>query len=607
MPSPSESTNAQKAGEGQPDRGAWTDSLRRGFGTLVQIDATVYVLAIIVGLAASAAAIGFRESIGWIQLVFLSGRTDLVVTLVSTLDWWQVLLAPAAGGLLVGIFVARVMPGRRPRGVADVIEASALRSGHMSLRAGLGAALVSALSIGCGASVGREGPAVHIGATLGGWIANRLHLPRHSARTLLGCGVAAAVAASFNAPIAGVFFALEVVVGHYALSAFAPIVLASVSGTILSRAYFGDFPAFILPPHDIVSYWEFPAFALLGVMAAIVAIVFMRSTELVQRVWQKTPVTPMFRPAIAGLAVGAIAFVFPEVMGVGYEATDQALRNQIPLFLMIALIAAKTAATALSLGSGFGGGVFSPSLYLGAMLGGAFGTVALLPFPELHSGHGAYTLVGMGAVAAAILGAPISTILIIFEMTGDYALLVAVMVATVVATVVVEKVHGRSFFIWQLGLRGLRLKGGHDVGLFRSLKVGDVLKRNPVCVQDSADIELVRNSVADAPMAEIFEVSAEGRLLGIITLADFKDKAFDHSYDGRVCADELAWHDPPVLTPNQGLEEAMEAFSQVELGVLPVVADRDSMELIGAVHERDVMRAYTRALIRARREEHDER
>ncbi|MEE8292856.1 MAG: chloride channel protein, partial [Kiloniellales bacterium] len=220
------------------------------------------LLAIVIGVASGLAAIAFRQTIDLVQRGTLGFGGEKVATLAAGLAWWHLLLVPALGGLAIGLFVHFFMPHRRPEGVADVIEASALKGGRMSPLVGLKAALVSAASIGVGASVGREGPVVHLGASLGGWAAERLRLGRGLSRTLLGCGVAAAVAASFNAPIAGTFFALEVVVGHYALSAFAPIVLASVTGTIVSRMYYGDFPAFILPQNWVIaSFWEFPSFA----------------------------------------------------------------------------------------------------------------------------------------------------------------------------------------------------------------------------------------------------------------------------------------------------------------------------------------------------------
>ena len=266
----------------------------------------------------------------------------------------------------------------------------------MSLRGGIGAAIASAGSIGVGASVGREGPAVHLGATCGAWLAERLHLTRSLSRALLGCGAAAAVAASFNAPIAGALFAHEVIVGHFALSAFSPIVIASLVGTIVSRGYFGDFPAFSGYEHSLASVWEFPAVIGLGILSGALAIIFMRTTMIAEDTAKRIPGPQWIRPAIGGFLVGLIALVLPQVMGVGYAATDAALNQSLTLQILFALVIAKTVATAISIGCGFGGGVFTPSLMIGAMLGGAYGILVTQIFPDYSAGAGAYTIIGMG-------------------------------------------------------------------------------------------------------------------------------------------------------------------------------------------------------------------
>jgi len=355
------------------------------------------VLAMIVGTLAGGAVIGFREAISFIQLMLYGSGSERLFSSAGALAWWQILLMPVAGGMVVGLMVHYLLPNKRPSGVADVIEASALQGGRMSSRVGLAGALISAVSIGSGASVGREGPAVHLGASLAGWIGRRLHLSRSQTRTLLGCGVAAAVAASFNAPIAGTLFASEVVIGHYALRAFAPIVISSVAGTALSRAWFGDFPAFALIETPLASFWEFPVFVVLGLTSGVVAMIFMHSIVLAQRLGQATPLPLWMKPAVAGLVVGLCGLAFPQVLGVGYGVTENALLVNIPLMLLLAIAAAKIFATAISIGWGFGGGVFSPSLVIGALTGGAFGIIFTGLFPEYSSGPAAYTLVGMGS------------------------------------------------------------------------------------------------------------------------------------------------------------------------------------------------------------------
>ena len=564
-------------------------------------------LAVIIGMAAGLAAIGFRYVIDLVQRLGFGFGGERVASGAAELPWWQILVVPTAGGLAVGLFIYFLMPDRRPHAVADVIEANALRGGRMSLTTGLKAALASAASIGVGASVGREGPVVHLGASLGAWVSKRLHLTRAPSRTLLGCGVAAAVAASFNAPIAGTFFALEVVIGHYSLTAFTPVVIASVVGTMVSRMHYGDFPAFILPQTiSIVSFWEFPAFALLGAVSALAAIVFMRSVLFTEDVVQRTPLPPWARPAVAGLLVGGMALVFPQVLGVGYEATDAALSDLYPLWLLLALIAFKTAATAISLGCGFGGGVFSPSLFIGAMVGGAYGVVATSVFPELSSGHGAYTIIGMGAVAGAVLGAPISTILMVFELTNDYAITIGIMIATSIASIITEQVEKHSFFTWQLARRGISVKGGRDIGRLRNICVRDVMSDDYRGIASDAPMASVRVNLQNAPRGELFVVDDAGGLCGVITFADLHEAAFDTSHDSEMTAADVLRNRPPMLEIDDDLETAARAYEGSGESTIAVVESRESRRLVGVAHEHSVVLAYHRALDQARAEERGE-
>ena len=568
--------------------------------------AVLILLAIVAGSAAALGAVVFREVVVLAQTGAFGGSLETMSDFADGLPKWQLVAVPTLGGLAIGLIVHYLMPGRRNRGVADVMEAAALRSGKITLREGLSAAAVSAASIGVGASVGREGPVVHLGAMLSSFIATRLRLSRSQAVTLLGCGVAAAVAASFNAPIAGVFFALEVVVGHYALSAFAPIVIASVAGTMISRLYFGNYPAFIVPDQSIVSFWEFPAFALLGGVCALTAIILLRSIAFAAEAADRLRAPGWARPTAAGLCVGVIALAFPQVLGVGYEATDAALQGQYELAILIALIAAKIAATAVCLGCGFGGGVFSPSLFVGAMVGGAFGIVATQIFPDLSSGHSAYTLVGLGAVSGAVLGAPVSTILIVFELTANYALTIAVMVAVVIATVITQQVRGQSFFMWQLDRRGVTLKGARELSLMDSTRVADVMSRDFAVVDPSLDMNGIRERLLAAPHGELFVVNAEGALAGTITLADLAEGAFDHSIDDVVNAGDVARLHPPALQQEDSLQQALKTMRTAGEEHLAVVENHETMRLVGFVHEIDVMQVYNRALIDARREERGE-
>lgn len=564
------------------------------------------VLGIIVGCATGGAVIVFREFIQLTQLGLFNSDTEDLFHQIESLPWWQVLAAPTLMGLVVGLIIYNFLPGRRPQGVADVIEANALHGGHMSSRIGFRVALVNALSISGGASVGREGPAVHIGATLGAWLARRLHLGRSLHRTLIGCGVGAAVAASFNTPIAGALFASEVVVGHYALKAFAPIVIASVSATALSREYFGDFPAFAIETDILTSFAEFPAFILLGIVSGIAAVIFMRSVFAAQDLAQKIPVPGWIKPMIGGFCVGLIALYFPQVMGVGYGTTESALLTEFSIVLLIAIGLAKILATAISIGFGFGGGVFSPALVIGAMVGGAFGVLATQAFPDYSSGAIAYTMVGMGAVSAAVLGAPISTTLIIFEMTSNYGLTLGVMLAVVAASEISHHFYGRSFFNLQLQRRGLDVKEGFETEVMRSRHISDVVSSDVETIFRDTCLQDLRQELQRSSWGELFVVKRSGELYGTITLSDLSESAFDHDVDDLIKAEDVTRLHPPVLTPSDDLETALDLMRKVGEEHIAVVNTYEAMIFKGCVHQRDVLAEYNRALLEMRHEEHGE-
>jgi chloride channel protein, CIC family len=567
-------------------------------------------LAMASGAAAALGAVGFREMLGLFQWIAFGTNVDSLIAFALDLPWWQRLAMPTLGGLIVGYFIHRFVPGGRPVAVTEVMEASAIRGAKMSLNQGLLGALANAAALGFGASSGREGPVVHFGATIGSRFARWFRRSREQSRTLLGCGIAAAVAASFNAPLAGVFFALEVVIGHYAVGAFAPIVLASLVATIISRQIYGDFPAFSIPSYSL-SYFEFPAFAMLGVAAAVLAVSFVRLVPFVEKQIRRLPVPPWTRPAVGGLGVGIIAIAFPEVLGVGYGTTDDALQGELSLVLLLALLVVKTIATALTIGSGFGGGVFSPSLFLGAMLGGATGIIAGHAVPSffqstnitLFAGAGAYSLVGMGAVAGAILGAPISTILIIFELTGDYQLTMGVMLSTVVASVITTNWHGSSYFRDALARRGVDLSTRFEQDLLTAERVEHLMSKRYSAISLATSLVDLRLLLQTAPYNEVFVVTDDGRLFGSITLADLDEAAFDHALDGLVIAADVARRHPPMLEVGDNLRDAIALMETVQEEHVPVVDNRYSRRLVGFVHEKDVMLAYTKALVRLHKDE----
>ncbi len=508
----------------------------------------VWLLAAIIGVIVALAAIGFRLLIEVITIAFYGTTEATLFSFAAQMSWWHLLLAPTLGGLLVGLALHFLVKEKRAHAVSDVIEVRALRGGRMDGGTGIRSALISALSLGVGASAGREGPVVHLGASIGSVLAQRFGYPPLLNRILLGCGVAAAISASFNAPLAGVLFALEVILGHYALRAFAPVVIASVIAAILSRLVLGDFPAFIVPPHEFGSYLQMPAFALLGLVGAFVAMAFMGTAMWTDERAKAINIPLWLRPVIGGAAVGAIAIAFPQVLGVGYEATDTALRGGFGLLLLVGLLAAKIIATSITLASRFGGGVFSPSLYLGAMTGAAMGIVMVTLFPGIAGSEGMYALVGMGTVAAAVLGAPISTVLIVFELTGDYEIMIALMVSVSIATLTTQSLLGHSFFQWQLTKRDFDLRSGAPVALLKTIRVREFMQPPP---------------------------------------------ALQPEDDTR-----------PVLYPDATLERALALIETRHAREIAVWTSDDEPKLVGIVRREDALKAYNTALIEAHIEEH---
>ncbi len=567
-------------------------------------------LGLVVGCVAGAAVIAFREAIQLIELSSFGFTTNMLARYELTVDSWKLILIPALGGLIVGLITWKFMPGGKPQGVADVVEASAMRAGQMSSRVGFVSALCSAISVGSGASVGREGPAVHLGASLAGWIARRLHLTRSLSRTLLGCGVAAAVSASFNAPIAGALFATEVVVGQYALKTFAPIVVASVAGTALSHIHFGEVSAFLLGDNHITSFWEFPAFIGLGVVAAVAAIVMMQSIFWVQEMSPRVKLPIWAKPAVAGAIVGVIAIWLPQVLSVGYGFVEWAILGQFEVKLLIAIGIAKIVATALCLGFGFSGGVFSPALVLGAAVGSSYGLIAADVFPTLASGVGVYTVVGMGAVAAAVLGAPISTTLIIFEITGDYKLSLAVMLAIVVSTEITHHLFGASFFAETLRRRNVDLRDGFEAEVLDTIKVRHILDHGSNVAAETISMETpideIREKLSASMSGELFVVQPTGELYGTITLHDCGVTLFDNECNDLLRAADVARLHPPVLNEGDNLDAAMRVMRESGEDHIAVLRDPHTKVFTGCVHHRDVMMAYNRALLKVRHEEHNQ-
>ncbi len=480
----------------------------------------VWLFAVIIGIAAAYGIIAFRALIDAVSMIAFGETEAGVVSGASSLSFVRAWAAPVIGGLAVSgiLFVAdrlKWLEGGRGQGVSDVIEARAVGDSRISLRAGLAAATVSAVSLGSGASAGREGPAVHLGATIASVIDRHMGFTAKQRRALLGCGAAAAVSASFNAPIAGVLFALEVILGNYALSVFGPIAAASVSAAIVTRIHLGNFPAFAPPDYGMAGTIDVPLAAILGIVCGLISAAFLFSTARltvgVREVAQRHGISYLFLPPLGGAAIGLIGAFYPEVFGVGYEAVTNALAGEYTILLLIVLVFAKCAATTITLSCRFGGGVFSPGLVIGAFAGAAFGAALGQLFPDATASPVYYAMIGMGAVAGAVLGAPISTTLVVFEMTGEYTITISLMVAVAIATLITQWLGSRSFFQWQLSRRGYDLSEGPQGVILKTIRVRDVMEKMPpgAPLSDDADRLTTSQSLGDA-LARLNEAEEHG-------------------------------------------------------------------------------------------------
>ena len=554
-------------------------------------------IAVLIGLLVGYGAILFRLLIEMFQTIFTGSGHEGLVEILHALPWWHIVLMPVVGGMIVGPLVHFVFPGSRGHGVPEVISAVALHGGKMQLRDGLGKMLACSLSIGCGGSVGREGPVVHLGATLASTFGRSLQMSTRHMRTMVGCGAAAGIAASFNAPLAGVMFALEVILADYGLATFSPIVLSAVVATVIARMHLGDFPAFIVPHYTLVSAWEIPAYVGLGVVCGLTGILFMTTLFKTEDWIAKIPIPRYVKPMLGGLLLGGIALVFPQVMGVGYDTMNHALLEEMGGVVMLTLVLAKIIATSITLGSGFSGGVFTPSLFLGAMVGGGFGTFAHALVPSLSAGSGAYALVGMGAMAASVLGAPIASILILFELTGDYRIMLALMVSSIVATLLINQVYRDSVYTRVLRRHNINLWAGRESGLLSHISVSSIMRRNNERVLDTMTIRQFREKLSKSKDENYLVVNEAGKLKGILSFQDIRSVAFEEGLEDLVLVRDIMTKDLVTVTPDENLYVAFRRMGSNNVEQLPVVSAQNPEKVVGVVTDHDMVRAYDRALM----------
>lgn len=510
---------------------------------------------------------------------------------------WRVAI-PAIGGAIVGPLVYFFAREARGHGVPEVMKAVALRGGVIRPRIVGMKALSSAVTIGTGGSAGSEGPIVQIGAAVGSTLGQLLGVKVRELRTLVACGAAAGISATFNAPIAGALFAAEIVVGDFGVAQFSPIVIASVVATIVSRWALGNHPAFPVPEYEIVSPLEVFPYMIAGVVAGLVGVAFIRTLTFAEERFEAVPVPDWSKAAIGGALMGVIAIALPQVYGVGYTTIGAALAGKLTAGVLGALLVAKLLATSLTLGSGGSGGIFAPSLFLGAMTGGFLGSYIHAWFPDATASSGAYALVTMGAVVAATTHAPISAILIIFEMTQTIDIVPALMAACVLSTVVSQVLSKESIYTEKLRRQGIDIFIRDDPNALKQLYVRDEMEPEPEVVPASARFDALLDLVVKSHHSQFFVVDDGGRLLGAISLDEVRRLIYDRdALTGVVVAGDLVER-KPVLKPGDDLDLASRLFSASGMDEIAVVAQDDPTKIVATLRERAVVEAHTREMMR---------
>ena len=557
------------------------------------------IVAIIIGLLAGFAAIGIRFLIKEISFLSFQGPGNLLENILDT-SWYWILIIPAIGGLIVGPIIYFLAPEAKGHGVPEVMQAILLRGGNIRPRVAFIKAIASSITIGTGGSVGREGPIIQIGSSLGSMVGQFLRVPSKRLKTLVGCGAAAGIAAAFNAPIAGALFAVEIILMDFAIAQFSPIVISSVIATVVSHTFEGKFAAFVVPKYQLVSPQEIGFYFILGALAGVVSFLFIKLLYWCEDVFDnKIKLPDYINPAIGGLLVGVIALIFPQIMGVGYDTINNALYGNMVWYIAFALILIKIIATSITLGSGGSGGIFAPSLFMGAMLGFFFGYVVHSLFPDVTASPGAYALVAMGGLVAGTTRAPITAIIIVFELTNDYNIILPLMVTCIISVILSAKLTRESIYTLKLLLRNIGIKEGMEVNVMESLFVKDILRTEVESIAEFENFNQIVNKVLKGRSTEYPVVDKENNIKGIISLYDIKEHFFEKDQlKYLLIATDIANTNYETIPLESNCQLALDKMSRNDLDGLPVVNSDNGNRFVGYIWRKDIQDAYQKEIER---------
>jgi CIC family chloride channel protein len=585
----------------------WYQYLFRWLGhPAVSESGTIIFTALVVGIGAGLGAIVFRRLIAGVQTL----AYDTLGGVLAAIAPFHLLITPAIGGAIFGPLIYRFAREAKGHGVPEVMEAVALRGGRIRPRVAIVKSLASAICIGTGGSVGREGPIAQIGSALGSTIGQMLNLSDERVRNLVACGAAGGIAATFNAPIAGSIFALEVILGQLHAIYFGAVVISAVTADVIARVFEGDLRAFVVPEYTLVSPWELVLYVVLGVLAAIAAVAFTRLLYLSEDVWDRIRFPEYFKPVLGALLLGVVGMLtfkidgYPRVFGVGYESINHVLFGSLTIQVTLVLLLAKLLATIITLGSGGSGGIFAPSLFMGAMLGGAFGQIVHQLFPAVTAPSGAYALVGMAALFSGAAHAPMTAILILFEMTNDYRIILPLMLATVMSTLISRVISRESIYTLKLSRRGVHLQQGQDIDVMQGVTIGEVMTTEVDAVSMGMSLEKLAGEFARTHHHGFPVVDGAGALLGVVTLHDLERALTAGSAEEKTVADVATTEELLVAYPHEPMWMALRRMGSRDVGRLPVIENEQSRRLVGAVRRQDIIRAYNYAIAKRAHHQH---
>jgi CIC family chloride channel protein len=536
------------------------------------------------------------------NLVQLLHKLDFAISgngLLSTgigIDRARILIVPALGGLALGL-LALVAQRFATGDIVDPIEANALHGGRMSLLDSIRLTVSTIVSNAAGASLGMEAGYTQFGSGLFAAIGNYFRLRRSDRRIFVTAGSAAAIAAAFNAPFAGTFYGYELILGSYAPAAIAPVTVAAVCGTLAERFLGETEPLVTLSGGVPMQASSYVLFGVMGVLAAGIGVLAMTTVTATERTLKSWRVPDWLRPCVGGVALSAIAYYDPQVLGSGHGAIQYHFAESWALLPLLALLVAKLLASAISVGSGFRGGLFSSSLFLGCVFGGVFARIVEYFDPSFGIQHPAFLLVGMGSVAAAIVGAPFTMVFLVLEATGDWPMTIGVLVSVIASATIVRLTFGYSFSTWRFHVRGLALRGAYDVGWLADLSVARLMRADPKLAPANMTLRNLRLKFPAGSAKQVFAVAPDGHYAGWIDMAVVHDPQLDDAIDAGVVAD-LVQQPDLFLLPSENIRSALARFDEGQCEALPVLSARADPRVLGYVTEAYALRRYTQELER---------